>query len=65
MAEIIENTNGNHNYASNGKANAALTLGIIGTALSALELGGAFSLDFLVEDLTQAGQPASPMRNST
>lgn len=27
MAEIIENTNGNHNYASNGKANAALTLG--------------------------------------
>ena len=40
MAEIIENTNSHHNYASNGKANAALTLGIIGTALSALELGG-------------------------
>lgn len=38
MAEIIESTQ-NH-VPSNGKTNAALTLGIIGTALSALNAGG-------------------------
>ena len=38
MAEIIESTQ-NH-VPSNGKVNAALTLGIIGTALSALNTGG-------------------------
>lgn len=38
MAEIIESTQ-NH-VPSNAKTNAALTLGIIGTALSALNAGG-------------------------
>ena len=38
MAEIIESTQ-NH-VPSNGKVNAALTLGIIGTALSALNTSG-------------------------
>lgn len=38
MAEIIENHN--EHKPSNGKVNAALTLGIIGTALSALNTSG-------------------------
>ena len=36
MAEIIENNNTHHNVPSMAKANAGLTLGIIGTALGAL-----------------------------
>ena len=40
MAEIIENKMDHHNVPSMGKANAGLTLGIIGTALGALNTLG-------------------------
>ena len=40
MAEIIENKNEHHNVPSMAKANAGLTLGIIGTALGALNTLG-------------------------
>lgn len=39
MAEIIDQNGRMHDVASNGKANAGLTLGIIGTALGALGTG--------------------------
>lgn len=48
MADVIDNMNGHnetHEYASNSKGNAALTLGIIGTALGAMNtIGNGFSL---------------------
>lgn len=46
MAEIIDNMTPKHEeYASKSKGNAALTLGIIGTALGAMSaLGSGMSL---------------------
>lgn len=42
MAEVMENTNAcHHKYASNAKANAGLTTGIIGTSLAGLLALGA------------------------
>ena len=41
MAEVMENNTCNHKYASNSKANAGLTTGIIGTSLAGLLALGA------------------------
>ena len=72
MAEIIENKMDHHNVPSMAKANAGLTLGIIGTALGALNgMAVALALDYFQDysvvdvQVLAAKTRASQMKNST
>ena len=57
MAEVMENTQCHHKFASNAKANAGLTTGIIGTSLAGLLALGAMSKGGIAGIIGGQGQP--------
>ena len=57
MAEVMENTQCHHKFASNAKANAGLTTGIIGTSLAGLLALGAMNKGGIAGILGGGGQP--------
>lgn len=64
MAEIIENKMDHHEVPSMGKANAGLTLGIIGTALGALNSMGTCNGGGLFSGLFGGGCSGSCSKNA-